>query len=267
MLEFLAYDFMQRALGAGLVIAVIAPMIGLFLVVRRYSYLADTLAHVSLVGVALGLIARINPIISALGVAIVAAWGIERLRSSRRLFGESVLAIFLSGSLAIALLLMGANQRFNQNLFSYLFGSITTVTQWDVWLIVGLGIVALIGVLFLYKELFLVSLNEDLAAAEGLRVPALNLFMIMLAAVTIAVAMRIVGVLLIGALMVIPVTAAMQFKSSFKVTLVISVLFSIIAMVAGLLISFYLDLPTGATVVVLALLELILSGLINQTKK
>ena len=148
---------------------------------------------------------------------------------------------------------MGANQRFNQNLFSYLFGSITTVTQWDVWLIVGLGIVALIGVLFLYKELFLVSLNEDLAAAEGLRVPALNLFMIMLAAVTIAVAMRIVGVLLIGALMVIPVTAAMQFKSSFKVTLVISVLFSIIAMVAGLLISFYLDLPTGATVVVLGL--------------
>lgn len=257
---------MQRAIGAGLVIAVIAPVIGLFLVVRRYSYLADTLAHVSLVGVALGLIGKINPIMSALGVAVGAAWGIERLRSSRRLFGESVLAIFLSGSLAIALLLMGASQRFNQNLFSYLFGSITTVMPLDLWLIAGLGIVALIGVLALYKELFLVSLNEELAAAEGLRVPALNLFMIILAAVTIAVAMRIVGVLLIGALMVIPVTAAMQFKASFKITLGISVIFSLIAMMAGLLISFYLDLPTGATVVVVGLFELVLAALVNRTK-
>lgn len=260
------YDFMQRALGAGMIIAIIAPVIGLFLVVRRYSYLADTLAHVSLVGVALGLIARINPIMSALGVAIAAAWGIERLRSSRRLFGESVLAIFLSGSLAIALLLMGASQRFNQNLFSYLFGSITTVTTLDLWLILSLGIVALVGVLLLYKELFLVSLNEELAAAEGLRVPALNLFMIILAAVTIAVSMRIVGVLLIGALMVIPVTAAMQFKASFKSTLGAAVIFSLVAMFSGLLISFYLDLPTGATVVVVALLELFLSALVNQGK-
>lgn len=255
---------MQRAMVAGLVIAVIAPLIGIFLVVRRYSYLADTLAHVSLVGVALGLIARINPIFTALGVAATAAWGIERLRTSRRIFGESVLAIFLSGSLAIALLLMGAVRRFNQDLFSYLFGSITTVSSLDVWLISGLGIIALCGVVLFYKELFLVSLSEDLAAAEGFAVNRFNLFMIMLAALTIAVAMRIVGVLLIGALMVIPVTAASQFKSSFKNTLLAAIIFSVIAMFSGLILSYYLDLPTGAAVVVVALLELFLTMTFNK---
>ena len=255
---------MQRAMVAGLVIAIFAPLIGIFLVVRRYSYLADTLAHVSLVGVAFGLIAQINPIFTALGVAATAAWGIERLRTSRRIFGESVLAIFLSGSLAIALLLMGAVRRFNQDLFSYLFGSITTVSSLDVWLISGLGIIALCGVVLFYKELFLVSLSEDLAAAEGFAVNRFNLFMIMLAALTIAVAMRIVGVLLIGALMVIPVTAASQFKSSFKNTLLAAIIFSVIAMFSGLILSYYLDLPTGATVVVVALLELLLAMTFNK---
>lgn len=264
MFDFLTFGFMQRALIAGLVIAVIAPLIGTFLVVRRYSYLADTLAHVSLVGVALGLIAQINPIFSALGVAVVAAWGIERLRSSRRLFGESVLAIFLSGSLAVALLLMGAVKRFNQDLFSYLFGSITTVSSFDIWLIAGLGIIGLLGILIFYKELFLVSLNEDLAQAEGLNVNRFNLFMIILAALTIAVAMRIVGVLLIGALMVIPVTAAIQFKTSFKNTLISAVIFSIIATFCGLLLSFYLDLPSGAAIVVVAIFELILAAVLNR---
>lgn len=264
MFEFLSFAFMQRALIAGLVIAFIAPLIGIFLVVRRYSYLADTLAHVSLVGVALGVIAQINPIFSALGVTVAAAWGIERLRASKRLFGESVLAIFLSGSLAIALLLMGAVKRFNQDLFSYLFGSITTVTSLDVWLISGLGVVGLIGVVIFYKELFLVSLNEDLAAAEGYAVNRFNLFMITLAALTIAVAMRIVGVLLIGALMVIPVTAATQFKVGFRKTMIIAIIFSVIAMISGLMLSFYLDLPTGAAVVVTAIGELILAMVLNK---
>ncbi len=264
MFEFLAFGFMQRALLAGLVIAIIAPVIGTFLVVRRYAYLADTLAHVSLVGVALGLIANINPIFSALGVAVVAAWGIERLRTSRRLFGESILAIFLSGSLAVALLLMGAVKRFNQDLFSYLFGSITTVSSTDVWLIAGLGAVGLLGIIVLYKELFLVSLNEDLAQAEGVNVNRFNLFMIILAALTIAVAMRIVGVLLIGALMVIPVTAAIQFKASFKNTLIGAMLFSVIATLTGLIVSYYLDLPSGAAIVVVAIFELILAVVLNR---
>jgi zinc transport system permease protein len=266
MFAFFAYDFMQRALISGLVIAVIAPLIGLFLVVRRYSYLADTLAHVSLVGVAIGLLSGINPVLSALAVAVSAAWGIEHLRKSTRLFGESVLAIFLSGSLAIALLLMSINKKISQNLFTYLFGSITTVSNFDVWLVVGLGICALTGIYIFFKELFLVSLNEDLASAEGIRVFWFNIAMMFLSAITIAVAMRIVGVLLIGALMVIPVTAAMQFKTSFKQTLIIAIIFSIVAMFSGLIVSFYLDLPTGATVVVFALIELCIASLINKTK-
>ena len=128
MLEIFQYDFMIRAFVAGVTIALLAPMIGMFLVVRRYSYLADTLAHVSLVGVALGVLTGINPIITAMGVAIAASLGIENLRENKRLFGESILALFLSGSLALAVVLMSLSKGFQGDLFSYLFGSITTVS-------------------------------------------------------------------------------------------------------------------------------------------
>lgn len=266
MIDILAYDFMRRAIVAGLAIAVVAPLIGLFLVVRRYSYLADTLAHVSLVGVSLGLMTNVNPMISALVVSGISAWGIERIRSSRKIFSESVLAIFLSGSLAVSLLLIAAMKRFNQDLFTYLFGSITTVTNSDVGLIVGLAIVTLVSVVMLYKELFLISLSEELAQAEGLAVSKLNIFLIILSAVSISLAMRIVGVLLIGALMVIPVTAAMQFRVSFRKTMFVAIAVSVLATLCGLVISFYLDWPSGATIVVVALVMLLLALGVNSQR-
>ena len=264
MIDIFQYDFMQRALVAGLAIAIIAPLIGLFLVVRRYSYLADTLAHVSLVGVSLGLVTNTNPMISALVVSSISAWGIERLRSTRKILSESLLAIFLSGSLAISVLIIASLKRFNQDLFSYLFGSITTVSHTDVTLIIVLAVVTLIGIIVLFKELFLVSLNEELARAEGLRVGWLNIFLIVMSAVSISLAMRIVGVLLIGALMVIPVTAAMQFRLSFKKTMITAVIISLLATLSGLYVSFYLDVPSGATIVVLTLVILLISLAVNS---
>ncbi len=265
MFEIFQYDFMIRAFQAGIAIGIVAPLIGMFLVVRRYALMADTLAHVSFAGVAVGLLLAINPIFSAIALSVTAAIGIEGLRNSKRVFGESVLALFLSGSLAIAVVILSLAKGFNANLFSYLFGSITTVSPSDVWITVALAVVVFLNVFLLYKELFFVSFDEEVAQASGLPVKRLNLMMIMLAAVAVALSIRIVGVLLIGALMVIPVIAAMQYGRSFRTTLFISVTFSLISVIVGLYSSYYLDIASGGAIVLVALAIFLIS--IMLTKK
>lgn len=250
---------MVRAFEAGIAIGIVAPLIGMFLVVRRYSLMADTLAHVSFAGVALGLLFAINPIFSAIGLSAVAAFGIESLRSSRRIFGESVLALFLSGSLAIAVIILSLAKGFNANLFSYLFGSISTVSQEDLWVIIALAIIVFLDVVFLYKELFFTSFDPELAEASGLPVKVVNLMMVVLAAVAVAISIRIVGVLLIGALMVIPIISAMQYGRGFRTTLMLSVAFSLISVVLGLFASYYLNLASGGAIVVCALIVFLFS--------
>lgn len=265
MLSIFQFDFMIRAFVAGAVIAVIAPLIGNFLVVRRYSLMADTLAHVSLAGVAIGLLLGTQPIATAVVVAVCAAIAIDRLRDKRKIYGESVLAIFLSGSLAIAVMLLSLAKGFSFNLLSVLFGSITTVSGGDLYYIVILGVVVLLLITILYKELFFVSFDEELAAANGLRVRLYNMLLVVLAAVTVALSMRIVGALLIGALMVIPVIAAIQFGRGFRFTIFCSVLLSVCAVLGGLFLSYYLNLPSGATIVVLSLFFFMITTI--STKK
>lgn len=257
MFEIFQYDFMVRALIAGLAVAVVAPLVGLFLVVRRYSYLADTLAHVSLVGVAVAVLGGFNPVFAATVAAIAAGGGIEALRRNQRVFSESVLAVFLSGSLALAVVLMSLGKRLHQDLFSYLFGSITTVTPNEVWTIAAVATVVAFTVLIVFKELFLLTLHEELAQAEGLRVRMYSILLMVLSAVTIAVAMRVVGSLLVGALMVIPVLTAAQIARSFWATAIWSVCLSVLATFLGLVASFYFDIPSGASIVMAALLILV----------
>ncbi len=266
MLDLFQYDFIVRAFIAGIITAIIAPLIGMFLVVRRYSLMADTLAHVSLVGVAVGLLTNLNPVLSSLVTAVIASIGIERLRESKKVFGESVLALFLSGGLAIAVVLISLSHGFSVNLVSYLFGSITTVSTSDIYIIAGASIIIFATVLILYKEFFFISFNEELAVANGLNVRALNILLIVLAAITVSLSMRIVGVLLIGALMIIPIVSAMQFKLSFKKTLITGIIISLISVISGLFASYYLNLATGGTIVVIALIIFCLSLIINRGK-
>lgn len=267
MLEIFQYDFMLRAFIAGLIISVLAPSIGIFLVVKRYSLLTDTLSHVSLVGVALGLLAGINPILMAIIVSIVAALGVEKLRHAKKIFGESVLTLFLSGGLALSLIIFGLSRGLNANIFTYLFGSITTVSAADLRLMGGFGFVIIIIIYTLFKRFFIATYDEELAQANGLPVKFLNLTLMVLAAITISISMRIVGALLVGALMVIPVLAATQFNKSFLNTFFYSVIISVLSVTAGLFASFYLDLPTGATVVISALILFVISLVINKNNK
>ena len=264
MLTIFQYDFMVRAFMAGTIIAILAPTIGIFLVVKRYSLLADTLAHVSLVGVAAGVLLGINPVLGALVASTIAAFGMEKLRETRKIFGESVLALFLSGSLALAVVLLGLAHGLNVNIFTYLFGSITTVSASDVQVIGAFGILAIALTLLLFKRFFIVSYDEELAKANGLPIAALNILLILMAAITVSISIRVVGILLVGALMVIPVLTATQFGKGFSKTAMLSIIFSLISVLSGLFISFYLNLPSGGTIVVAALILFGLSLLINK---
>ncbi len=259
MFEIFQYDFMVRAFVSGLIIAVIAPLIGAFLVFRRYSYMADTLGHVSLLGVVVASLVGIPPLFGALGVSVLFSFGIEALRQNKKFFGESILSLFLSGSLALALVLASFQKGFSNQIMSFLFGSITTVSQEDIVTMAILGSIIFLSVSFFYKKFFLITLDEELSRAEGLPTRWYNFGMIFLSALTVAISLRIVGVLLIGALMVIPVMAAVQWGKSFLQTIFLGVIFSVVSTVAGLWVSFYFESPTGPMIVLFSLVFFLFS--------
>ena len=252
--EFLEFAFMQRALLAGSITALICPAIGVFLVPRRLSLIADTLAHVALAGVAIGLVAGVSPIVGALIVTAAGAVGIERLRVRGALSGDASLAVFLSGGLALAVVLLGLGPGFSVDLFAILFGGILTVTAADVWLIAALGVVVGVTIGVLYPRLVAVTLSEDLARTSGVPVTRLNLIITVLTALTTVIAMRMVGVLLVSAMIVIPTLAGFALAASFRGALFIAMAIALVSMASGLVLAYYLGLAAGASVVLTALL-------------
>jgi zinc transport system permease protein len=251
--EFLAYDFMQRAFVAGAMTAIICPAIGVFLVPRRLSLIADSLAHVALAGVALGLLVGVSPIVGALVVTVAGAVGIERLRARGALAGDASLAVFLSGGFALAVVLISLARGFNADLFAVLFGSILTVSPGDIWLIVALGAVVGATIGTFYPQLFAVTMNEDLARTSGVPVAALNLILTLLTALTTVVAMRMVGVLLVSAMIVIPTLTGFALARSFRQALVIAIAMALVSVAVGLVAAYYLRLAAGGAIVLTAL--------------
>lgn len=254
MLEIFQYSFMVRAFIAGLAISIIAPLIGSFLVVRRYSLIADTLAHAALAGVAIGLLTGIYPLLTTIIFTIFISILIEKLRANKKISGEAILAIFLPVGLSLSLVLITLANGLNANLFSYLFGSISTVSGLDLWLILGLGVMAILTIVILYRQLFYTSFDEESAKVSGVPVELVNIILIILTAITISLAIKVVGVLLVGALMVIPVVTAQQVGQGFKQTIIISVFFALSSVFIGLFLAYYLNLPAGAVVVLLSFL-------------
>jgi len=252
--EFLQFGFMQRAFAAGAVMAIVCPLIGVFLVPRRLSLIADTLAHVALAGVAIGLLVGASPIVGALIVTVVGALGMERLRSHGALQGDAALAVFLSGGFALAVVLISLARGFNADLFAILFGSILTVSPADVWLISALGAVVVATILLSYRRLFVITLHEDLARTSGVPVTALNLMLTLLTALTTVVAMRMVGVLLVSAMIVIPTLTGFSLGRSFRRATTVAIVAALSAVGIGLTAAYYLSLAAGGAVVLTALL-------------
>ena len=263
MLNIFSYGFIIRGLEVGMIIGFIAPLIGIFLVLRRYSLIADTLSHVSLAGVAIGLLTGISPLFTAIAAALLSSTIIERLRLSKRIYGESALSILLSGSLALAIVLISVGKGFSVDLFNYLFGSIVTVRQMDVYVILGLGILVLLTIILLYKELVYITFDEEAAQVGGIPTRAINIGLIMLAALTVAFSIPIIGVLLISALIVIPVVTALQFRKSFMKTILYAELISLFSVITGIIGSFYLNIPAGGAIVLLTLTIFVLTLLLK----
>ncbi|QSZ42990.1 iron chelate uptake ABC transporter family permease subunit [Sulfurimonas aquatica] len=264
MFEMFEYDFMQRAFIAGLFIATLASISGTFIVLKRYSLMSETLAHSALVGVAVGLVAGYNPLWMAVVVAILSAWLIEYLRSAFSLYSDAILSIILSGSLAIAVIIVSLGGAFNNSLFSYLFGSILSVSSEDVMTILFFGSLSLAFLLLFSKELYFIAYDEEVAKTSGLKVKFLNFLLVTVVAIIIALSIRVVGSLLVGALMVIPTVAALQYRVGFRNTMLISLFFALFSVIAGMSISFYFSLPSGATIVLSIIFIFILSLIINK---
>jgi zinc transport system permease protein len=258
------YDFMQRAFLAGFIIATLASISGSFIVLKRYSMMTETLAHSALVGVAVGLFAGFSPLWMAVIMAIFSAWLIEYLRSSFHLYSDAVLAIFLSGALALAIIIVSLGGAFNNSLFSYLFGSILAVSKEDLVTMSYFGLASLVLLLGFSKELFFIAYDEEVARTSGIKVKFLNYLLVTIVAVIIALSIRVVGTLLIGALMVIPSIAALQYRQGFVKTMLLSLAFALVSVAIGMSLSYIYSLPSGATIVMCVILIFIFSLVVNK---
>ncbi|MFC4059488.1 metal ABC transporter permease [Planomonospora corallina] len=254
MIELLGFDFMQRALIAALLIGLTAPAVGTFIVQRRLALLGDGIGHVALTGVALGFLTGTAPVLTAVVVAVLGAVAIELVRARGRTSGDVALALLFYGGIAGGVLLISlAPGGSNATLTSYLFGSISTVTLQDVW-VIGVLAVAVLGVVAVFgRELFVLCQDEEVARASGLPVRFLSLLIAVIAALTVVIAMRVVGLLLVSALMVVPVATGQQLTRGFRSTMLLAMAFGLVSTVGGLTTSFYVDAPPGALIVLVAL--------------
>lgn len=254
---------MVRAFVAGIIVAATVPVVGSFLVARRYSLIADSLAHVSLAGVGAGLLLGIAPVAVAVPVAIVGAILLEWLRQNRKISGEISLAILMSAGLALAVVLAGLAHNVTVDFTSYLFGSIATTTPTDIITLLAAAIATLLIVGVNYRAFLYIAFDEDGARIAGYKVRLLNYVLAAVTAVVVVLSLRIVGGLLISALLVMPVITASQFARSFAQTIGLAVIAAAIAVVAGLVIAFYAGIAAGGAIVLTAL-ALLVSALLMR---
>ncbi|MDW7650978.1 MAG: metal ABC transporter permease [Bacillota bacterium] len=262
MFEFWELAFMQRAFAAGIVVAVLCPTIGIYLVLRRLSMIGEMFAHISLAGVALGIFTGIYPLASALGLSLVAAAGLEALRRTYRIFGDLAIAIMISAGIGLAVVLISLSPNFD--LFSYLFGSIIAISGKDLQLIASIGFFVLALIILLQKELFFIAFDEEAARAAGVRVELVNTLFVVATALTIAVAMRVVGILLVSSLITVPVAAALQVGRSFRATVAYSYVFALAAVLSGLFVAYHADLAPGGSIVLISVLLFVAAALYNK---
>ncbi|MBQ1083050.1 MULTISPECIES: metal ABC transporter permease [unclassified Nocardiopsis] len=272
MTELLQYEFMRRALLAAVLVGLVTPIIGTFLVQRRLALLGDGIGHIALTGVALGLLTSTSPVLTAAVVATLGAILMELVRVRTRTSGDVALALLFYGGIAGGVLLIGMTPgASNATLTSFLFGSVSTVGEQDIW-IVGVLAVGVVAVLAVFgRELFVLCQDEEVARAHGLPVRFLSILLAVTAALTVVIAMRVVGVLMVSALMIVPVAAAQQLSRSFRVTMGLAVLIGLVSSLGGLTTAFYSDLAPGATIVLLALavfcLAVLLGGVLRRVTK
>lgn len=262
-MEIFTYDFMIRAFVAGAIISIICPLIGNFLVLRRMSQLGDTLSHLALAGVAGSALIGINPTIGTVVFVLASSLGIERLRRAYARYSEISIAVATFGGMALAAILFSLSQGSTINIMGFLFGSLVSVTLNDIIIISVLGIIVVALIFLLFKELLFITFDEDAAAISGIPINAINTLFTAMVAITIALSMRIVGALLVSALMVIPAATALRIAKNFKQTVAYSVMFSVVSVFSGIFLSYYLDLSPGGTIIAISIIIMLAVNIIK----
>ena len=251
-LEALSYGFMQKALVAGIAVGIICSFMGTFLVLRRYSLFGDGIAHVAFGGISVGLFLGVFPLWTAFIVSIFGGLGLQKLRQSTKISGDAAVAVVLVSGLAVGVILVSSSGGFSVDLFSFLFGSILLISNEDTMMILGISAGIITTLVILQKQFLHLTFNEEQAKLVGLRTTLLNYAFVVLASITVVTSMRLVGILLISALIVIPNITAMMFGKGFKKTVCISMSISVISVVSGILLSYSLNLAASGTIVIIA---------------
>lgn len=253
----LSYEFLQNAFLSGIIIGIIAPLLGLFIVVRRLALIADALSHVALAGIAGSLyasqqfvmLATLNPVYLGIGSAVAGSLLIERLRKVYRNFEELAIPIILSAGIGMGAIFISLAKGFGTDLVGYLFGSVSAVSRQDLWIVIIIALIVLAFLYFFYKEMFALSFDVDYAKVSGVNGRFIQIIFMIIVAFVIGASMRIVGILLVSSLMTLPVAAAIQLAKSFKGAMIYSILLGELAVVVGLVSAYHLDIAPGGTIV------------------
>lgn len=272
--SFFQYEFLQNAAITGILIGIVAPLLGVFIVVRRLSLIADALSHITLTGIAASLLLEKkvtgindwNPVYMGMVFSVGGAILIERLRKLYKHYEELAIPIILSGGIGLGVILISLADGFNTDLFSYLFGSVTAVDRTSMWTVLIITIMVIAIVILFYKELFVLSFDEERASISGVNGRWIHLLFIVMVALVIAASMQVVGILLVSALMTLPVASALRLARSFKQTIGLSIAFGETSVLIGLFSSYHLSVPPGGTIVMVAVIILVMTILFKKVR-
>jgi ABC-type Mn2+/Zn2+ transport system permease subunit len=267
MWEILGYTFVQRAIVASVLIGLVCSVMGVYVVLRGLAFIGAGIAHASFGGVALGVVLGVNPLYTAVAFCLGTAWGIGIVSRTGRVKEDTAIGIFFASTMALGILLIGLLHEYNTDLFGYLFGSVLAISDSDLWLTVGLSIGVLAVVAALYKELLFITFDPEAAEASGLPARTLHFLLLGLLAVTIVVSLKVIGIILVSALLVTPAAAAYQLTNDFKKMMVLSAVFGVVSALLGLTLSYLLDTASGATIVLTATAVFFVTAAISHLRK
>ena len=248
------YEFVQRAFLAGMLIAAVSSILGVFLVLRRFSLIGDGLAHITFGSVAVVMLIGVSPLyitLAALPLVMLSSLAILKLTQSKRIQGDAAIGIVSSIGIAAGIVLVSLSNGYNVDLFSYLFGNILTVTQAELFVSFIVFLIVAATVIIFYDDLLAITFDEELAKTMGVKTNKINMILFLLTAVSAVLAMKVAGIMLVSAMLILPPLIALQLSLSFRMTIIASVIFSLLSVILGILLAFLLNLPAGGTIVLL----------------
>lgn len=260
--EMLSYGFMQRALIGGSLIAILCSVLGVFLVLRRLSLIGDGLAHVTFGSVAVAMFLRLQSVyltLAIIPIVLACAMGILKLAQRARIYGDAAIGIVSALGIATGVMLASISGGFNVDLFSYLFGNILSISLSELVIAAVLFVIVISGVAVFYNDLFASTFDEELAKSAGIDTDRINAILVLLTALTVVLAMKVVGIMLISALLILPAVTALQIAKGFKAAIACAACIGVSTVVAGISLSFALNLPTGAAIVLINILTFLLA--------